>query len=496
MRPELYQNEWFNLIAVHQNHHGHSETNYLPENFLQNFFDFVVWGHEHECLIDPILNAEQDFHVCQPGSSVATSLCAGEAVAKHVGVLSIRDRSFKMRKIRLKTPRPFVMHEISLSDHDDEIDPRRENKSEVIAFLMSRVEQAISEANEEWRASRQDDDEEEAAGEPPLPLIRLRVDYSSTIGNYEIENPQRFSQRFLGRVANASDVVQFYLKKKKITKSSKSRRAAGDTELEKPDLGETGLTGLKVSALVRQYLAKQTLQCLPENELGDAVTQYVEKDDKDAIKDFVADHHKSQVRLMTGDNTNEQNLNEAIKRSRETMASQFEARQARLEAARMKRQAEQVSDLESDADATGSHAATGKRKAISNRRGASPTTTKKKKAPAKSARRRNRSEDEEDDIEERELNSSVDDGRDIDAIMSDESEERPPPPSAPKTRAKTVTKPRASTVSRKAAPRQAQLSFTSTPVTRPERRSQEPSIRLSSSDEDDGFKPPPAKRRR
>ena len=57
-------------------------TAYLPENFLHSFFDMVIWGHEHECLIDPVYNAEQGFYVVQPGSSVATSLCEGEAVPK------------------------------------------------------------------------------------------------------------------------------------------------------------------------------------------------------------------------------------------------------------------------------------------------------------------------------------------------------------------------------------------------------------------------------
>jgi hypothetical protein len=43
----------------------------------------VIWGHEHECLIDPVYNAEQGFYVVQPGSSVATSLSQGETVPKY-----------------------------------------------------------------------------------------------------------------------------------------------------------------------------------------------------------------------------------------------------------------------------------------------------------------------------------------------------------------------------------------------------------------------------
>ena len=88
-KPGVQQDDWFNIMAVHQNHHAHSETGYLPENFLPEFMDLVVWGHEHECLIDPKYNPETSFHVMQPGSSVATSLVPGEAVPKHVAILNV-----------------------------------------------------------------------------------------------------------------------------------------------------------------------------------------------------------------------------------------------------------------------------------------------------------------------------------------------------------------------------------------------------------------------
>lgn len=61
---------------------AHNATGYLPEGFLPSFMDFVLWGHEHECLIQPKWNPDQEFHVVQPGSSIATSLCEGEAVEK------------------------------------------------------------------------------------------------------------------------------------------------------------------------------------------------------------------------------------------------------------------------------------------------------------------------------------------------------------------------------------------------------------------------------
>ncbi|GAB1208510.1 Double-strand break repair protein mus-23 [Aspergillus pseudonomiae] len=105
-QPSIQKEDWFNLICVHQNHHAYTETGYLPENFLPEFLDLVIWGHEHECLIDPKLNPETKFHVMQPGSSVATSLVPGEAVTKQVSIVSITGRSFKCEPIPLKTVRP------------------------------------------------------------------------------------------------------------------------------------------------------------------------------------------------------------------------------------------------------------------------------------------------------------------------------------------------------------------------------------------------------
>ena len=43
-----------------------------------------MWGHEHECRVEPEENLVQKFYVTQPGSSVATALSEGEAKLKYV----------------------------------------------------------------------------------------------------------------------------------------------------------------------------------------------------------------------------------------------------------------------------------------------------------------------------------------------------------------------------------------------------------------------------
>eukprot|EP01018_Ginkgo_biloba_P032175 Gb_09497 [translate_table: standard] len=106
MRPEAQEgcptSDWFNILVLHQNRVKTNPKNAINEQFLPRFLDFVIWGHEHECLIDPQVVSlgyghevpGMGFHITQPGSSVATSLIDGEAKPKHVLLLEIKSDSF------------------------------------------------------------------------------------------------------------------------------------------------------------------------------------------------------------------------------------------------------------------------------------------------------------------------------------------------------------------------------------------------------------------
>lgn len=110
LRPREFKEDWFNIFVLHQNHSKHGPTNYIPEQFLDSFLDLIFWGHEHECKLEPIWNNAQKFYVTQPGSSVATSLSEGETRPKHVGLLSIQGRDFKIKKIELETVCIVLIH--------------------------------------------------------------------------------------------------------------------------------------------------------------------------------------------------------------------------------------------------------------------------------------------------------------------------------------------------------------------------------------------------
>ncbi|RVW93069.1 Double-strand break repair protein MRE11 [Vitis vinifera] len=106
MQPEAQEgcqvSDWFNILAFKETPLNviqldwiaedfssfflvkTNPKNAISEHFLPRFLDFIVWGHEHECLVDPQEVAGMGFHITQPGSSIATSLIDGESKPKHI----------------------------------------------------------------------------------------------------------------------------------------------------------------------------------------------------------------------------------------------------------------------------------------------------------------------------------------------------------------------------------------------------------------------------
>lgn len=297
-QPDDQADDWFNICCVHQNHHAHTDTSYLPEHFLPKFLDLVIWGHEHECMIEPRLNVDMGFKVMQPGSSVATSLIASEATPKHVALLSICGKEFKSEPIRLKSVRPFIFKDLVLSQENEAIRIARkdDHKSELTRFLIAKVEALINQAQAEWQEAQEEGgarDEDDEYSENPLPLIRLRVETTApdTGLKFDCENPQRFSNRFMDRVANTNNVIQYHQKKQ----NASSRKAK--TEDVDPEVMSAiqGLDTIKVDKLVREFLSAQSLTILPQNYFGDAVSQFVDKDDRHAMESFVTDSLSKQM---------------------------------------------------------------------------------------------------------------------------------------------------------------------------------------------------------
>uniref|UniRef100_A0A8C9ZIC0 Double-strand break repair protein n=1 Tax=Sander lucioperca TaxID=283035 RepID=A0A8C9ZIC0_SANLU len=304
LRPKEDQDEWFNLFTIHQNRSKHGPTNYIPEQFLDDFIDLVVWGHEHECLIAPTRNEQQLFYVTQPGSSVATSLSPGEATKKHIGLLRVKGRKMNLEKIPLKTVRQFFIQDVVLADYQDQFTPDTPQVTKKVEDLCyAKVTEMLEEA------------ERERLGcllTPEKPLIRLRVDYS---GGFEAFNTSRFSQKFVERVANPKDIIHF------LRRREQKEDIKGQTEVN-VDYGKllktTAVEGLRVEDLVKQYFeaTEQTVQLslLTEKGMGKAIQEFVDKDEKDAIEELITYQlEKTQRHLQARGVTTEQDIDAEVR---------------------------------------------------------------------------------------------------------------------------------------------------------------------------------------
>ncbi|KAF8581791.1 DNA repair exonuclease [Ramaria rubella] len=341
------KDEWFNVLLVHQNRVKHGPQQSVPEGMFDDSINLVVWGHEHDCRIDPEPVAGKSYFITQPGSSVATSLAEGESLQKHVALVEIQGKDFQLTPIPLRTVRPFIMEEIVLIDleGDEKIDITK--PMEVTKFLKSRVNALIDKANEEW-------DERNATAvaasekELPrmLPLVRLKVD---TTGVLEMSNPVRFGQEFAGRLANPRDVLLFHRAKKAATRSGGVFTDEPELSIDDPDMPvREKLEKIRVATLVKEYLAAQELQLLGENGMSDAIQTFVDKDDIHSISRFVV---KSLSSLQKGVEAVDVDEAELEDRASKEKADEEYAKRKTAEKASKKGKAKQV---ESDRDSVDS----------------------------------------------------------------------------------------------------------------------------------------------
>ncbi|XP_020534515.1 double-strand break repair protein MRE11 isoform X2 [Jatropha curcas] len=260
MRPESQEgrqlSDWFNILVLHQNRVKTNPKNAINEHFLPRFLDFIVWGHEHECLVDPQEVPGMGFHITQPGSSVATSLIDGESKPKHVLLLEIKGNQYRPTKIPLTSVRPFEYAEVVLKDEAD-IDPNDQNS--ILEHLDKVVNNLIEKSNRK-AVSR---------SELKLPLVRVKVDYSG----FMTINPQRFGQKYVGKVANPQDILIF----SKASRRGQSHAKIDDSERLRPE----ELNQQNIEALVAESNLK--MEILPVNDLDVALHNFVNKDDKMAF---------------------------------------------------------------------------------------------------------------------------------------------------------------------------------------------------------------------
>uniref|UniRef100_UPI00358E631F double-strand break repair protein MRE11 isoform X3 n=1 Tax=Myxine glutinosa TaxID=7769 RepID=UPI00358E631F len=278
LRPYQDSDAWFSIFVVHQNRAKHGATNYLPEQFLSEFLDLVVWGHEHESRLEPERNQQQLFYVTQPGSTIATSLSPGEAGKKCVGLLQVQGKRMKIERLNLETVRPFHLEDVVLAETRIASDYTDATKR-IEKYCIEKVETMLEELELQRSGNTL---------QPNLPLIRLRVDYS---GGFQPFNSLRFSQRFVERVANPKDIIHFFRHRELKTGKESVDFGADMHEVSHGD------TTQRVEDLVKSYFQtveqSSQLSVLSERVMAVAVAEYVDKDEREAISELVQSQLKA-----------------------------------------------------------------------------------------------------------------------------------------------------------------------------------------------------------
>ncbi|CDW60106.1 Mre11 DNA bind and Metallophos domain containing protein [Trichuris trichiura] len=270
----------FCILLLHQNRVRHSLTNYIPEQFLPEFMDLVIWGHEHPCLIDPEFHDK--FFIMQPGSTIATSLAEGEAGSKYISLVKIRGKAFQAEKIELQTARQFYFVDLSAEEIFPNIGAEVENKLQ--RACEEKIHALINNAMKDRLSGLR----------PDLPLVRLRIRCSA---DYPTFNAKRFGRRFEGRIANPENLISFV----------KSRAQRSDIQLDRLAMESASAKRaielqVHIEDVVKDYFKKADSSCqmslLSENSLREALRNYARKYEIDSFGESIKQQFNRATHLL------------------------------------------------------------------------------------------------------------------------------------------------------------------------------------------------------
>ncbi|XP_076765796.1 double strand break repair nuclease mre11 [Xylocopa sonorina] len=320
--------ECFNIFVLHQNRIKHNQFEYVPQTILPKFLNLVIWGHEHECRITPEYVDDTHYYISQPGSSIATSLCESEATPKHIGILTVSKKQFKIKELKLETVRPFLFDNLDLREVEIPSKPSEELSISVYNFVDDYIENVLMSklATQLSGNSKQ----------PTLPLLRLRILYNS---DKEMFDPIKLAQKYCDEVANPMEMVIF---RKPLSSGGKASTLYADDgydemaqilsyDDENRDWKTTVQSGLKKYFSLEEN--KDKLTVLTVNGLNEALNRFVDGGDTDAFKDIVSHQmNKTIVHLETCEVDTSESIHDEIKNFRDKRLEQEEEEMEEMQA--------------------------------------------------------------------------------------------------------------------------------------------------------------------
>lgn len=305
-KPPDYRS-WFNILVVHQNRVPR-EKNYLPERFIDDFFDLVVYGHEHESTV-----VKDRLLILQPGSTVRTSWCGMEGGDKYVYILNIGD-SPVLEHVRLRTVRPLLLGDVRIEDQESGEERIQMKIEEMIEGMKKNDSECRGEINRTLidtdgrrfkcnpvgvvdRVDAAERTRRESFHKTMMhnPLVRLRVEVSGDV----LVNKHRIGALFKDTVANPNEMLSI---------SRKTRREEGIRSYRVQEK-------IEISQILGTILKDVDFGALNETRFSEGLRDFIFKGEKNAFVKMVRSNVREIVSKVDHLSVVHGNVSEAIRKA-------------------------------------------------------------------------------------------------------------------------------------------------------------------------------------
>ncbi|XP_953263.1 double-strand break repair protein, putative [Theileria annulata] len=303
--------KYYKILMIHQNRYprrGINDHDYVTTNMIPEWFDLVIWGHEHESIKFPQKSSFENFQILQLGSTIQTCLVPAEIPPKHACLIHITTENVNFYPISLKSTRKFISDELpNLNTYEK---PHM-NAEELQNYLKKEVEKLLenSEANFTTELNSLSLSEElslqnlskiqSIIHKASCPLVRIKVDGSV----FEVINPKLFGSSFIGKVANPNDILK--MKKLEVEESSEVKSEHVRKKMKQQVLSSIG--------------DNCQLSLLLESELNEAVNRFANGMESQIILEYVRgrvsliqEYIKTRMRETVSDQLSEDLYSELI----------------------------------------------------------------------------------------------------------------------------------------------------------------------------------------
>ncbi|UKJ89828.2 hypothetical protein MACJ_003082 [Theileria orientalis] len=286
---ERCEEDRYKILLLHQNRYprrGSGVKDYITTDMIPDWFDLVIWGHEHESIKFPEKTSLHNFQILQPGSTIQTTLVPAELPPKHGCLIHISQDDVNFYPISLLTSRKFICDEI---DNYNEQGDGPDNSSELHDYLRDAVQKVLDTREDNFithlnslslskqlgltECSRIDSLVEASSS----PLLRIKIDGDL----YENINPKLFGSNFIGKVANPNDMLKISNKKRKT-------KEVPEHEYTAMSIRQVREVKIKIKQQVMSSVEDTCrLSLLLESDLNDAVCRFVTGNESRAIMEYV-----------------------------------------------------------------------------------------------------------------------------------------------------------------------------------------------------------------